>query len=544
MADNGWMNMPEDKSLPAKPNLEHLKRQAKDLRKAYRANPRTPEILERLAAVESPRHQPDPDDPRSFTILDAQRVVAREYGFPSWPALKREVERRTMSLDEKVTEFIRAAADQHPGRALALLEDTPEIAGHSFYTQLILGDVDGVRRRLENDPALAKRAGGPYENWYPLHYVAVSVLHRDSTERAAKLREVAKLLIEHGADVNAEFREPAWPDSPLRPLYFATGRTDHAEMGRLLLAHGAEINDGESIYHAAEHMNRGCLEMLREHGVSLGLHQPWGNTPLYFLLGYREAHGNAEKATEGALWLLENGSDPNILCEPIGDAALHVAVRSFRRLPLIRALLEAGADPNLPDRENRTPYDLAIALGRGDVRKLLADFGGRRDAPLTPKEQFLSACFTADREEALRLREAHPEILETLTERERYLIVEAATEGFTDTVTTMLDAGFDINFKGTQEWGATPLHWASWYGQTETVLLLLERGADIRALANPPEDSAPFVWAIHGSGNCRNPRGDYPTIVQVFLAKGATPWEGAVNMAGEEVAELLWKYLD
>ena len=54
--------------LPARPSLSHLRKQAKDL-------------LRRL-------RQQNPD----ATLADAQHMLASEYGFPSWPKLKAQVE--------------------------------------------------------------------------------------------------------------------------------------------------------------------------------------------------------------------------------------------------------------------------------------------------------------------------------------------------------------------------------------------------------------------------------------------------------------------
>src|SRR5262245_55061339 len=56
------------RDLPPNPNLEHLKKQAKDL-------------LEKL-------RQQNAD----ATLVDAQHALAREYGFPSWPKLKAHIE--------------------------------------------------------------------------------------------------------------------------------------------------------------------------------------------------------------------------------------------------------------------------------------------------------------------------------------------------------------------------------------------------------------------------------------------------------------------
>ena len=56
------------RTLPPRPNLDHLKRQAK----------------ERLRL-----------EPQIGRLRDAQRVIAQEYGFDSWDALRQHVESRT-----------------------------------------------------------------------------------------------------------------------------------------------------------------------------------------------------------------------------------------------------------------------------------------------------------------------------------------------------------------------------------------------------------------------------------------------------------------
>ena len=67
------------RSLPQQPSLEQLKKQAKELLEQFRAG-------EPVAAAEIRRfeHNPDASD---FALNDAQRVLARAYGFASWPKL-------------------------------------------------------------------------------------------------------------------------------------------------------------------------------------------------------------------------------------------------------------------------------------------------------------------------------------------------------------------------------------------------------------------------------------------------------------------------
>src|SRR5690349_16399589 len=70
------------RSLPPRPSLENLRKQAKDLAKAYRAG--EPDAIARVAAQGRTT-----SSMQRFTLVDAQHVIAREYGLKSWPRLVR-----------------------------------------------------------------------------------------------------------------------------------------------------------------------------------------------------------------------------------------------------------------------------------------------------------------------------------------------------------------------------------------------------------------------------------------------------------------------
>ena len=530
--------------LPERPNLDHLRRQAKDLRKAIRQGDTS--ALERVGNATANEHHVDPENVRqgAFSILDAQRTIAREYGFPSWAAMKREVERRTLSFEEKVKQFVQAACQERLGRAKQLLEDDPGIARATFQTALVLGDAEAVPSALDKDPELVKSVNGPRDGWYPLHYVSISGFHTESEAYADGLEATVRILIDSGADPNAAFIHPTWPDCPLAPLYHATGRSNNTRVAQVLIEAGAELDDGESIYHAAEKFHLKSLELMCDAGADVGRknHPTYGNTPLYFILGYRNAHHSAETANKGARWLLENGADPNIQVRDGGETPLHVAIRLMRERVVVEMLLTHGADPNVSRKDGKTPYDLSIRNGDAEAMSVLERHGAKH-RPLTERERFLRACMSGDGETARNIKASNLAILDELDGEERYLLVEAATENKVDAVKLMLDLGFDIAFKGTKGWGATALHWAAWHGQTETCRLLLRRQAPIDAKANPPEASLPLGWAIHGSSNCMNPRGDYPAIVEAIILAGAEPKAHQLGMASEAVGQVIERYL-
>jgi hypothetical protein len=80
--------------LPARPDLDQLRRQARELHQAARDGDAP--SLRRLG-----------QDPGAVTLSAAQLALARDYGFASWPRLKAEVERRRAAL----AGFLTAEAD-------------------------------------------------------------------------------------------------------------------------------------------------------------------------------------------------------------------------------------------------------------------------------------------------------------------------------------------------------------------------------------------------------------------------------------------------
>jgi ankyrin repeat protein len=109
------------RTLPDHPNLEQLKKQAKDLLRDFLAGePQAVSEVDR--AEESPNRA-------AFALADAQRVLARAYGYASWTKLKEKVDGVT------VAEFCAAAALGDLGKLKELLSKNPQLvhtdmAGH------------------------------------------------------------------------------------------------------------------------------------------------------------------------------------------------------------------------------------------------------------------------------------------------------------------------------------------------------------------------------------------------------------------------------
>ena len=67
-------------TLPERPDIDWLRRQARDLQRGVRAG--DPAALRRASV---------PVADNAFRLGDAQRVIAREHGFASWPRLQSHV---------------------------------------------------------------------------------------------------------------------------------------------------------------------------------------------------------------------------------------------------------------------------------------------------------------------------------------------------------------------------------------------------------------------------------------------------------------------
>src|SRR6185436_13260790 len=131
------------RELPARPNLDNLKKQAKSLLDAAQAHDH--DALGRFAILPALAGKSiEAIAGSGLALHDAQSVIAREHGFPSWNELRAEVESRTLSFAAAAEEFVRCATGGASGRAERLLALHPGIAHASLFPGLVLGDVAAV----------------------------------------------------------------------------------------------------------------------------------------------------------------------------------------------------------------------------------------------------------------------------------------------------------------------------------------------------------------------------------------------------------------
>lgn len=485
--------------LPSRPDLDQLRRQARDLLRAARAGDQ--EAAARIGAASG-----------TLTLTSARLAVAREHGFPSWGRLKTEVEARTRDLAAKAAEFCEASINWGE-RAARMLAQTPEIAGHSLATALVLGDVARVRAEIELDPAAATRPD-PRTGWTPLHAVCASRWHYLDPGRAPGLLATARLLLDAGADPGGRTsRPPGWTPLRCATASASTGVGNEAIM-RLLLERGAIAEDSDLFLAGFSNDDHRSLRLLlaRAPAAAAGAQQALA-APV------------SMKDVEAVRLMLEGGVDPRRYADdstPPGRSAVYAAIGSDCPAELVELLLEHGADPDAAGPDGRSPYRLATSMGRADLTALLHRHGAGDAA--TGTERFLSACLRADRAGAQRLLAGDPGLLARLTDAERgTMVVVAAQRGDTEAIRLMLDLGADADTRGVGIDGGTVLHAAAYSGSAEVVRLLLDRGADIEA-RDTTWDSTPLGWAIVGSGERprSNPRPDWAATVRILLQAGAS----------------------
>lgn len=493
-------------TLPVRVDLDQLRRQAKDLLRAARGGDGT--ATGRIRAVSD-----------ELTLTAARLVIAREYGFPSWAALKVEVQARTAGLDEVAQAFCEASIRDWTGRAVRMLAAQPEIASHGFATALVLGDIERVRAELDEDPAAATRPDAR-SGWTPLHLVCSSRWHRLDPARADGLTAVARLLLDAGAGLTG-LAGNGWT-----PLRCAVAGMANPAIVRLLLDRGA-VPDDHDLYLACfggdDHESlRLLLDRTADVGATTALAAPISTGD-----------------TEGVRLLLAAGADPRrpSPAELYGSGyedrpdwpPVHAAIHADCPVELVRLLIEAGADPNAIGPDGRTPHQLATRRGRADVAQLLVAFGGQATA--SEVDQFMAACLNADRPTAQRLLDRQRVRVEELHDDDYAAVFRAAEAGNTAAVELMLDLGFPIGARGDD--GGTPLHAAAYNGSVEVVRLLLDRGADLRA-RDTSWDDTPLGWALVGSGERphRNRSADWPAAVRALLDAGA-PLDGITLSAGD-----------
>src|SRR5262245_53224724 len=391
-----------ERSLPVRPNLVQLKHQAKDLLRALRQG-------DRDAVALLHQHHPRPMEPAAARLADAQLVLARSYGVPSWTRLvlacrmadaiwrdQVEVVRAlVVKHPELLHESVRGVSDGNWGPPMTyaanlgrdeMIEMLHGLGARDLATafgRAALQSRIGTARKLHamrgspalprsgstfDGPASTLSASGtallfelgaelPERDGRPLAPVEV-VLESDSRKPKAK-HEILEMYVQHGVVL---------PDTA--PMALHRGRIDLLEQHlrrdpgllRRTFSH-------EEIYPP----ELGCHDqVLATHGTPLA-----GATLLHMCVEYDEL--------EILRWLLERGMDVDARAAVDADGfgghtalfATVVSQPSFwmnlhgteETAPVTELLLERGADPNA-----RASLRKQLHPGYGEEEKTMHEY--------------------------------------------------------------------------------------------------------------------------------------------------------------------------
>jgi ankyrin repeat protein len=351
-----------EQRLPQRPDLDQLRRLAKELRDAARAG--DPTAAERVA-----RHVAAPRSP--LPLAEAQLVVAREHGFPSWARLKAAVLAASASLHDAVeandVALVRlllergAEPDRHVVEHAAwhtdhqclrlLIEHGAQVRGTGAMSDLIgRDDPQGVRMLIAAgaDPGRPNPAGS-----------APAGLLSDLTENplpAAARRDsaaVVEALLEGGADPDGTSRDGR---SALRGAV----RRGRPEVAAVLLRHGArdDVEAVDRLLGACARADRAAAEALLARHPDLVARL--GDDDGALLVDLAES-GDAVSVR----LMLDLGFPPDTRRGPDGGAALHAAAY-MGRADVVRLLIAHGADVECRDRRWRSTPLCWATVGSGE----------------------------------------------------------------------------------------------------------------------------------------------------------------------------------
>ncbi len=534
------------RQLPSRPNIEHYKKLAKDVVKAWlqpgtiRWEGQDVPIDRYHIAKRHPRFEklsPEEVDKAKFVLADAQFIIAREYGFESWPKFIVGIEEALASQDP-YRDFIRSACAPLDGTshqagdltvANEILAEFPNLAKKDIFAAAILGDFETVKSWIEKNPKNATKKGGP-NKWDALTYLCFSRYLRLDESRSDGFVKCATALLMAGANPNAGWRDhthsstnPEWESV----LYGASGVAQHAGVTKVLLEFGADPNDNETPYHAPETYNNGAVAALIASGKL--------NAKSLSMMLVRKADFHD---IDGMRMLLENGADPNLMTQ-WGASPFHWAIKRDNQLAMIELMLDHGADPSMPsNQDKRTVITNAARRGRGDALRLFQERGF--DTAVTDElESLIQACAMDDQ---LAIKSAGQEALRLL-KYQGSLLAEFAGTGNAAGVRNLLNLGIPVDSRYPGDgyfgipWNSTPLHVASWKGHHDAVKSLIDRGAGINAVDGNGKTALFLAVKACVDSYWMNRRG--PESVKYLLEAGAKKDGITLPTGYEEIDKLL-----
>ncbi|MGH9422787.1 MAG: ankyrin repeat domain-containing protein, partial [Thermoanaerobaculia bacterium] len=166
------------KQLPARPDLDQYKNQAKDLLKAWKAG--DVDVLQRVRQFHPRLNKLSRDEflGADFVLADAQLVLAREHGFESWP---------------KFADHVAAVRSRL----------SPVSSFESAADAIVAGDLETLSALLHDHPDLVRARSTRQHQATLLHYVSANGVEDYRQKTPKNIVAIATLLLDAGAEVDA-----------------------------------------------------------------------------------------------------------------------------------------------------------------------------------------------------------------------------------------------------------------------------------------------------------------------------------------------------
>jgi ankyrin repeat protein len=464
--------------LPAKPSLEYLRKQAKQLQRTTSQG----------------------------KLADAQHALAREYGFADWAKLKSYVITLGLPPAEALTAAIR---DQGAQRVRELLESHPELRAkineplpnygfgqHALFAAVQRSDRATIDVLLDAGANIHKRT-----EWWAGGFGVL-----DDCDPG-----LVDFLVERGAVIDAHAAVRLGMISKLTELVAEDQNVVHAKGG-----------DGQTPLHFASTVE--IAQFLLDHGAEIdALDVDHESTPAQYMLRVEQKRHYPRDRQDVARYLVSRGCRTDLLmATALGDVNL-VRHHLDTDPACIRMSVSEAWFPKRDTRAGGTIYIWMLGANR-TAHVVARDFGHEQVFELlmerTPEDLKLAlACELGDESTFQDYLARNPDATKTLSDAERRKLPAAAQSNNTKAVQLMLEAGWPVNTPG--EMGATALHWAGFNGNAEMTRDILRFHPDIETKSREYAGTA-LSWALYASGNgWHRSTGDFVGTVRALLDDGA-----------------------